>query len=62
MFFVYLLRFILPGAIYLYAIYLEEEHSWSKAFIFSLLLVAYYFVGYYEGIQYGLEMTMNAGI
>jgi hypothetical protein len=59
MFFVYLLRFILPGAIYLYAIYLGEEHSWSKAIIFSLLLVAFYFVGYYEGIQYGLEVALQ---
>lgn len=59
MLFVYLLRFILPGAIYLYAIYLGEEHSWSKTFIFSLLLVAFYFVGYYEGIQYGLEVALQ---
>ena len=59
MFFVYLLRFILPGAIYLYAIYLGKEHSWGKAIIFSLLLVAFYFVGYYEGIQYGLEMALQ---
>ena len=59
MFFVYLLRFILPGAIYLYAIYLGEEHSWGKALIFSLLLVAFYFVGYYEGIQYGLEVALQ---
>lgn len=58
MFFIYLLRFILLGAIYLYAIYLGEKHSWGKAFIFSLLLVAFYFVGYYEGIQYGLEVAL----
>lgn len=59
MFFIHLLRLILPGAIYLYAIYLEEDHSWIKVTIFSLLLVAFYFVGYYEGIQYGLEVALQ---